>query len=91
MPTDRGCQLLKPPALHAEQTSAMPVTGPPNLGESALEISWSAVGVGLHLTVLAFAGMVAVVSLAALRWLLALRQDGPRSAGINPGLKYICN
>ena len=55
MPTDHGLQLVKPPALLAEQTYVMPVTGPPSLEE----ISWPAVGVGLHLLFLAFAGMVA--------------------------------
>jgi hypothetical protein len=33
MPTDHGLEVLKPPALLAEQTSAMPVTGPLSLAE----------------------------------------------------------
>jgi len=32
MPTDRGPQLLEPPALPAEQAYTMPVTGPLSLG-----------------------------------------------------------
>lgn len=31
MPTDTRLKLLEPSALPAEQASAMPVTGPPNL------------------------------------------------------------
>lgn len=33
MPTDHGWKLLEPPAFPAEQASAMPVTGPLNLGD----------------------------------------------------------
>lgn len=75
MPTDRGPIPLEPPALAAEQAyiiDACDRTAKPE-GNPRL-----AVGVGLHLLFLAFAGMVAAASLAAIRCLPAFpRPVGP--------------
>jgi hypothetical protein len=84
MPTDRGLKLLKPPAVLAEQAYTMPVTGPISLEKRVDAFSWLAVGVGLHLLSPAFAGMVAIVSLAATKRLPALLRPDGRLAYVTP-------
>jgi hypothetical protein len=55
----------------------MPVTGPLSLDL----ISWPAVGVGLHLLSLAFARMVAGVSLPGMRLVLVRSGTSPETDG----------
>ena len=72
MPTDRGSKTSQTARATAEQTYTMPVTGPHNLVRN----SRLAVGVGLHLLSPAFAGMVAIVSLAAMKRLPSTSMAG---------------
>ncbi len=63
MPTDRNLNYSSRPRHAQNRHYTMPVTGPLSLEL----ISWPAVGVGLHLLSLAFARMVAGMSLPGMR------------------------